>query len=60
MKKKYLEPTIESIHVEATMMICGSNNISSDIGINYGGVDEDGTKDPSSRKYNNLWDDQEE
>lgn len=41
-------------------MLCGSQSITSDKGIDYGGVDEEGTKDPASRKYHDVWEDETE
>lgn len=59
MKKVYVKPGIEEIGAELAMLICGSKDIYSDKGIDYGGVDEDGTKDPASRRWNGVWDDEE-
>ena len=39
-------------------MICGSKDITSNKGIDYGGVDEEGSKVPDSR-YKGEWDDEE-
>ena len=41
-------------------MLCASDSINSDYGIGYGGVDEDGTKDPASRRRRRHWEDEEE
>ena len=59
MKKIYFQPNIEVVRTQAVNMICGSKDVQSDKGIDYGGVDEEGTKDPSSRRIDN-WDDEEE
>jgi hypothetical protein len=42
-------------------MIAASDSINSDYldGVSYGGVDEDGTMEPSSRR-GSIWDDDEE
>lgn len=48
------------IITEMATMICGSKDITSNKGINYGGVDEEGTKDPSSRRQRDLWEEEEE
>ena len=59
MKKIYFQPSIEVVRTQLSCMICGSKDIQSDKGIDYGGVDEEGTKDPSSRRTDN-WNDEEE
>ena len=59
MKKIYFQPNIEVVRTLSVNMICGSKDIQSDKGIDYGGVDVEGTKDPSSRRIDN-WDDEEE
>jgi len=49
MKKTYIEPSI-----------CGSEGVTSDKGIDYGGVDEDGELDPASRRRRrDVWEDEE-
>ncbi len=40
--------------------ICSSQTItSSNEEIDYGGVDNEGTKDPEVRSYHDVWDDEE-
>ena len=59
MKKTYLQPSAEMDSIGTESMIC--NSVTSDNGIGYGGVDEDGTKEPASRRYrNNVWEEQYE
>ena len=42
-------------------IVCASKGVISDKGIGYGGVDEDGEKDPASRRRRrDVWDDGEE
>ena len=41
-------------------IICASDGVTSGKGIGYGGVDEDGEKDPSARRRRDVWDDEEE
>ena len=60
MKKVYMQPAIEMVMTRPATMICGSQDITSDKGIDYGGVDEEGTKDPSSRRYRDAWDEEDE
>ena len=55
-----MQPDIVLVHTRLAMMICGSQDITSDKGINYGGVDEEGTKDPCSRKVGDVWEEEEE
>ncbi len=43
-----------------TMMVCTSESVTSNNGIDYGGVDEDGEKDPAARRRRNVWDEEEE
>lgn len=59
MKKTYIEPSIEMEGMEAEIIICGSQDVTSPVGITYGGVDENGTKDPASRRHE-VWDDESE
>ena len=60
MKKNYLAPSTEISNIELQQMMVGSGVRSEgDFDITYGGVDEDGTKDPSSRR-NNVWEEEEE
>ena len=63
MKKAYIEPSVMVANIRTSMMICGSDGVTSggDVkGINYGGVDEEGTKDPASRRHNDVWADEDE
>lgn len=55
MKKVYLKPDIENLGADLTVMLCSS--VSSDKGIDYGGVDEEGELDPASRRYD-VWDEE--
>ncbi len=49
--------TVEKM--DATDLICASQDITSNVGLNYGGVDEEGTKPVDSRQYS-VWDDDDE
>lgn len=60
MKKTYLKPLTEVVRMGMTMMICTSESVTSNNGIDYGGVDEDGEKDPAARRRRNVWDEEEE
>jgi hypothetical protein len=60
MKKTYLQPSMKMATMGTEMMICGSQDImSSDGDITYGGVDEEGTIDPASRRHRDVWEDVE-
>lgn len=59
MKKRYMQPSIKAVEIKMTMMVCGSEDITSDKGIDYGGVDEEGVKDPASRRNEGVWEDEE-
>ena len=56
MKKVYIIPSITfvSYQVEAIMQN-GSGVNAPDQGIDYGGVDEDGSKDPAAKGFS-VWD----
>lgn len=58
MKKEYMQPAIVMVQTKLAMMICGSQDITSDVGIGYGGVDEEGELDPAARRHN-VWDEEE-
>ena len=58
MKKTYIEPSIEMEGMEAEAFICGSQGVTSNNGITYGGVDEDGDIDPASRVNRDVWDEE--
>jgi hypothetical protein len=57
-KKYYVRPSMMTEQAEAADLICTSPSISSDVGIGYGGVDEDGTVTVDSRGHA-MWDDEE-
>lgn len=59
MKKDYLQPLMTIVIIESTELICASKDITSDVGIDYGGIDEDGEKTVDSRRHRTVWDDEE-
>ena len=61
MKKNYIAPSVEITSVALQQMIAGSDGFKTNMdGLGgYGGVDTDGSKNPSSRRRG-LWDDDEE
>ena len=61
MKKTYIQPSLEMAIIGTATIICGSQDITSyNNDITYGGVDEEGEKDPASRRRRDVWDDEEE
>ena len=59
MKKTYIQPSIEMAQSLLNGMICSSqDSIASDNGIGYGGVDEEGSLEPASRRLN-VWEEEE-
>ncbi len=55
-----MKPLTEVVRMGMTMMVCTSESVTSNNGIDYGGVDEDGEKDPAARRRRNVWDEEEE
>ena len=64
MKKTYMKPSAEVVRMGQTMMVCTSDSIKAyingEVGMGYGGVADDGTLDPASRRRRNVWDEEEE
>mgnify|MGYP007056178696 CR=1 FL=1 len=61
MKKQYISPLTVTDIQEEQEMLC-SSYVSSNIGIGYGGVDDEGAMDPNARwgAGKSLWDDEED
>ena len=59
MKKTYIEPFVIVEEISLTSFVCGSQDISSNLDITYGGVDENGTEEPESRRMN-AWHEEDE
>lgn len=58
MKKTYIIPNTFVCQVYAEHIIAGSQDITSNNDITYGGVDEEGNKDPNAKQnHYNVWDD---
>ena len=55
----YLAPAVTVVDTDLWLLSAASDSITSDKGISYGGVDDEGQKDPASRKHD-VWDDEEE
>lgn len=49
-RKRYMSPAIEAEGMSALELLAASG-VRSDKGIGYGGIDKDGTKDPSAPYY---------
>ena len=58
-KKDYVSPSVTTEQMDMMKLICASEGITSDIGIDYGGVDEDGTMTVDCRRHT-VWDEDEE
>jgi len=61
MKKNYIAPSSMVSFLELQQMMAGSGvagKVEDDVAIGYGGIDKDGTKNPSSRR-GNVWEDEE-
>ncbi len=56
MKKTYIQPLTEVVQMGTMSIICASQGGTWSNGIDYGGVDEDGGKDPAARQRRNEWD----
>ena len=59
MKKQYIKPSMSEVTLDSMQLLSGSIKSSND-DIGYGGVDDGGTKDPSSRRFGFDWDDEDE
>lgn len=62
MKKTYMKPETQTVSVLPMTMIAASDSINSEQleGVTYGGVDDEGTLDPASRRNRKMWDDEDE
>jgi len=60
MKRTYLKPAIKMAVMEWEGEICVSEYVRSDYGIDYGGIDTGGQKDPSANKTYTVWGEEEE
>lgn len=52
MKKTYLKPSVDVVNIESSSLVCASDDIHSEQGMKYGGVDT-GVKDPEAREIVN-------
>ena len=58
MKKRYISPDSIILNLQVAKMISTSNDVSSNNGIGYGGIDTGGDKEPAAKEF--LWDNSEE
>ncbi len=59
MKKEYISPVIEISELVLEGFIAASGVSGGEKNIPYGGVDSEGTKEPSSRSFD-VWEEEEE
>ncbi len=53
MKKTYFTPTMGVVHTDAMKLLSGSG-VESSLGIDYGGVDTDGTMEPGAPELSGV------
>jgi len=59
MKKQYIQPQAHLTEMKPVKIICLSSGVNNrERGIGYGGIDEEGEKEPAARRRN-IWDDDE-
>ena len=61
MKKEYISPLVKPTNMDLEALLCGSGvngNFSGET-VGYGGVDENGEKDPDANYSDSFWDDVE-
>ena len=58
MKKTYIAPNTVVVEIESAMLLQATSNgvYSSDKGIDYGGVDTEGSKDAEAKPIGSCWD----
>lgn len=54
MKKEYIAPAVEMLECETVGMTCASG-ATSDNGIGYGGIDDNGSMEAESRQLFNIF-----
>jgi hypothetical protein len=57
-KKYYVQPTLTIEKIAPAKLVCNSQAVTSDVGIDYGGVDEEGTVTVESRRHRTAWDEE--
>ena len=56
MKKIYKSPNSIIMHLQGVQMISASGGVTSNNGIGYGGVDEDGSLEADTKENKSVWD----
>ena len=56
-KRQYIKPSLVVVATATTAIIMASGVSASEKGIEYGGVDEEGVKDPSARRHD-VWEEE--
>lgn len=56
MKKTYIAPNTVVVEIESAMLLQASNGVSSNTGIDYGGVDTEGSMGAEARPFGSRWD----
>ena len=56
MKKTYIAPNTVVVEIESAMLLQASNGVSSNTGIDYGGVDTEGSMDAEAKSIGSCWD----
>ena len=62
-KKTYIDPSVMVASIAPVTFVCASPDVvsSGDVEeIGYGGVDEEGTIEPSARRHRDVWAEKEE
>lgn len=62
MKKRYMAPESLLVETELLTMVCTSGGVKGEgtgSDIDYGGVDDEGKKDPAARRYD-VWKDDDD
>lgn len=59
MKKTYIAPSLMTVITATERLLAGSGVESEQYGIGYGGIDEQGKRDPEARRRT-VWDDDSE
>lgn len=56
MKKIYVSPDFITVNLQGVQMISASDDVKSNNGLSYGGVDGEGNLDPEVKENKNVWD----
>ena len=56
MKKIYVSPDFITVNLQGVQMISASDDVKSNNGLSYGGVDGGGNLDPEVKENKNIWD----